>query len=67
MEIKELKTLIRDRGLTYEDLAEEIRVTPQAISEIVNGRTTSSTARYALASALGLEVNDIWPEHTKAA
>ncbi|MBI4538840.1 MAG: helix-turn-helix transcriptional regulator [Gemmatimonadetes bacterium] len=56
-----IKAIIRKKGQTYVSLAVEIGITPQAVSEIVNGRTKGKTARYALAKALGLEVRDLWP------
>lgn len=62
MDRKELKALIREKGYTYQTLADEIGVTLQAIAEIVAGRTTGAMQRYALAKALDLEVEDIWPE-----
>jgi transcriptional regulator with XRE-family HTH domain len=57
-----LKTLIRSKGHTYESLGREIGISPQAVSEIVNGRTKGATSRYALAAALGLHPSDLWPE-----
>lgn len=62
MESNDIKALIKERGHTYESLGREIGVTPQAVSEIVHGRTRGGTARYALAKALGAEVVDLWPE-----
>lgn len=67
MERNELKRLIRGRGFTYQQLADEIGVSVQAIAEIVAGRTTGSAQRYSVAKALGLDVADIWPEHGKEA
>lgn len=61
MERKELKSLIRERGLTYQQLADEIGVSVQAISEVVAGRTRGAAIRYAIAKALGVDVEDIWP------
>lgn len=59
---KAIKELIRARGHTYESLGREIGISAQAVSEIVNGRTTGSTARYALAAALGVKVASLWPD-----
>lgn len=61
MDKESIKALIRERGFTYETLGAEIGVTAQAVSEVVAGRTTSATARYSVAKALGVEVTDIWP------
>lgn len=61
-----LKLLIQEKGFTYQTLAEEIGLTtPSAIAEIVAGRTNGPTARYAVAKALGVEVEDIWPAEEK--
>jgi transcriptional regulator with XRE-family HTH domain len=57
-----VKRLIRDRGHTYESLAAEIGVTPQAIYAMVHGNTKGATARYALAKALGLNVADLFED-----
>lgn len=65
-QVERIKEIIGRKGHTYVSLAEEIGITPQAVSEIVNGRTKGSTARYALAKALGLEVRDLWPEKARA-
>ena len=67
MEHKEVKKLIRDQGHTYFTLAQEIGITPQAVSEIVAGRTKGATARYALAAALGVPVSELWSEAKQAA
>lgn len=62
MERKDLKAMIRERGHTYKSLGDEIGVSLQAVAEIVAGRTTGAMQRYALAKALDVEVEDIWPE-----
>lgn len=61
MERKSIELIVRESGHTYETLSEEIGVTPQAICEIVKGRTRGATARYALARALNRRPDDLWP------
>ena len=61
MERKALKELIRAKGKTQQQLADEIGVTIQAIAEVVAGRSKGAAIRYSIAKALGLEVEDIWP------
>lgn len=56
-----IKQIIKQQGHTYQSLGDEIGISPQAISEIVNGRTKGATARYALSAALGLDVDELWP------
>ncbi|MFP3949161.1 MAG: helix-turn-helix transcriptional regulator [Longimicrobiales bacterium] len=57
-----IKRIIKEHGYTYESLGNEIGISPQAVSEIVNGRTKGATARYSLAKALGHEVEDLWED-----
>lgn len=64
----DLRTLISDRFGSYEALGEEIGLTKQGVSEYVNGRSARPTTRYAIAKALGVEVDQIeWPTETAAA
>lgn len=60
----QIKQIIKKQGHTYQSLGDEIGISPQAISEIVNGRTKGATARYALAAALDRNVGDLWPNST---
>ena len=62
---EQIKDLIKEQGYTYESLGDEIGISPQAVSEIVNGRTKGATARYALAKALDHEVEELWPGEPK--
>ena len=63
----DLRTLIADRFGTYEKLGEEVGLTKQGVSEVVNGRNCRRTTRYAIAKALGVEVEDIaWTEAAAA-
>lgn len=57
-----IKQLIREKGYTYESLGAEIGITAQGISEIVRGKSQGATGRYAIASALGVRVVELWPE-----
>ena len=57
----EIKALLAERGLTQQKLGDRIGITQQAVSKIIHGATTSSTARYSVANALGLPVDALWP------
>lgn len=65
------KERIRERldelGWSYARLAREIGITTQAISEIINGRTTGATARYSVARALGGWPEDFWENEEELA
>jgi DNA-binding XRE family transcriptional regulator len=57
----EIKSLIEARWETQTKLAEEIGVSPAAVGEALSGRSKGAAIRYAIAKALGVEVEDIWP------
>lgn len=61
-----LRGLIRERFGTYEKLGEEIGISAQGVAEIVAGRSKGATGRYAVASALGVTVAELWPEEEAA-
>lgn len=67
MESNNVKAAIHAAGHTYESLGEKIGISPQAIAEIVAGRTKGATARYAVAAALGITVDELWPEDSSKA
>lgn len=62
-----IRELMEEQRHSYRTIAEEIGITQQAVSHVVNGKTTSSTARFAVATVLGVEVSDIWPEDEQVA
>lgn len=61
MTATEIKRLLEDKGLSQVGVAATIGVTPQAVHEIIVGRTTSRTARFAFAAAIGEDPDTIWP------
>lgn len=57
-----IRALMDEQRHSYSTIAAEIGITPQAVSHVVNGKTTSSTARFAVATVLGVDVEELWPE-----
>jgi len=58
----DLRTLIRTKYKTYEELGQEVGLTKSGVSEVVNGRNRRPTTLYAIAAALGHDPDDIdWP------
>lgn len=66
MESNKIKEILREKRLTYEAVADQIGITPQAVAAIVNGQTRGATARFAFASALGTTVAELWPDEGAA-
>lgn len=62
MASKDIKALIKERGLTYAEIGAQIGVTAQAISNVVNGTGRGKPLRWAIATVLGVEVVELWPE-----
>lgn len=57
----EIRELIRVRGMTQVDIARRINITAGSVNDIIQGRTRSATARFALAMVLGVDPEAIWP------
>ena len=55
IEIKRIKRAIKDRGLTYKDLAQLLGKSIWAIKNVVNGYTYSYAVARGIERALGLE------------
>ena len=67
MDANEIRALLESKGLTQADVAAKIGITTQAVHEVVMGRTTSATARFAFAMAIGEDPEAIWPREVEAA
>ncbi|WP_042383858.1 DUF5919 domain-containing protein [Streptacidiphilus melanogenes] len=63
-----LRAALRDRGLTAQTLADELRVDAKTIERwIGSGRTPYPRHRYAVAELLGVAAADLWPETDRTA
>lgn len=61
MTANEIRGLLKSKGINQTDVAAKIGVTPAAVQEIIAGRTTSATSRFAFAMAIGEDPETIWP------
>ena len=59
---EEIKARLRSKGRTMSDIASSLQLTPATVHAVVSGRSYSKRVAQAIASELGLEVEDIWPE-----
>lgn len=59
---EEIKALLRSKGRTMSDIARSLELKPATIHAVVSGRSYSQRVAEAIATELGLQVNDIWPE-----
>lgn len=59
---EEIKARLRSKGLNLSDIAKSMQLTPATIYSVVSGRSFSSRVAETIASELGLQVKDIWPE-----
>ena len=64
MDASEIKALLEAKGLTQADVAARIGISPPAVNQIIHGQTTSVTARFAFAMAIGEDPETIWPRET---
>lgn len=59
---RKLKALMVLKGLRNIDVAEKTKVTPTWVSLVVCGHKKSARIQKAIASSLGMRVEELWPE-----
>lgn len=66
MDPKEIKMRLLEREITQMDIARQENVAPSTVNQTITGRTVSARLRRAIAEAIGVPVEKIWPpEETK--
>jgi transcriptional regulator with XRE-family HTH domain len=58
---KEIIKRLIDRDITQTDIARREGVSVNAIGQVIRGRTVSARLRRAIAGAIGVPVEKIWP------
>lgn len=58
---RRIRVALAERGWSVAQLARELGTSRQSCYSIIRGDANRPTARYAVAAALGLRVEDIWP------
>ena len=56
-----VKAALRKRGHNYITLGQLMGISSVAVGQIVRGETTRRTSRMALAAALGMTAEQLWP------
>lgn len=65
---RKVKSLMMLKGLRSKDIAKDLGVTETWVSLVLNGRRRSPRVRQAFADALGMNVEELWPNgNNKAA
>lgn len=59
---RKIKSLMALRGITGADIARKLSVSHITVSVVLGGHGTSKRIRKGIADAIGLNVNDLWPE-----
>jgi len=67
MTLKEIKKRFIDLDLTQTQIARREKVSLSAVSQVVRGVMVSRRLRRAVAEALGVPVEEIWPPNKKDA
>jgi transcriptional regulator with XRE-family HTH domain len=58
-----LKTVLVERGILQQELADQIGYVPEVVSHVVNGHTSPSTRfRRRCADVLGVDEGELFPE-----
>ena len=61
---KKIRRLMIDNEITAGDIAREVGCTRQNVNHIIGGRHRTPYVRQAIATALGVQVSDLWPDET---
>ena len=65
MEPHAISRALKLRGITQKQIAARLGVTPAAVSSVVNGRQ-SVRVQLAIATALGMPIDEVFPPKGKA-
>lgn len=52
---------IKKAGTTQRSIAARLKVTPQTVSGVIHGHTTSLRVAKAVARTIGRQIDEIWP------
>lgn len=61
MHPEEIKAALRMKGVTPAALADELKVAPSTMSQVISGRSTSARVMGSIAAIIGKPVAIIWP------
>lgn len=59
---REIKARLILRGITMTEIARSLNVTHAAVSRVISGRDATPRIRQAVAQAIGVPVEEIWPD-----
>lgn len=60
-----VKAMMVLKGVKQRDICRALKVKPGTVSLIVSGRKKSDRIRRAIAQALGVSIQELWPETPK--
>ena len=66
MDKRKIKAMMIERGIKQKDIAHALGVTPACISIVLNGHQNSKRVKTAIADALLVRVEDLWPEEKRS-
>lgn len=60
MHAEEIKAALRMAGVTASQIADDLGVTPQTVSGVIRGKTTSSKIANRISEVIGKPKDEIW-------
>lgn len=60
-----LRITLRATGLTADDIAREIQVTPKFVADVINSRRSSLRVREHIAGKIKQPIDAIWPQQRR--
>lgn len=66
MDRLEIQYRMKRAGVTQAAIAEKLGIKPPTVCNVIKGTATSARVKTAIAKALGLSVDEIWPSNRAA-
>ena len=57
-----IKDVIKEKGLTVKEVAERMGMLSEALSRIINGKSTTTTTLERIANALGVPITELFEQ-----
>lgn len=61
MHSEDIKAAIRKTGVSQSDIARQLKVSPQVVSDVIRGSSRSERVASAIAAVIGLSIHEVWP------
>lgn len=62
-----INRLLKERGIKQKEIASQLGVTPQFVNAVIRGKRSTNSIQKAIADAIGLDIDQVFPVTKEAA